>query len=776
MKKAIITLILLPIWFGSAAAQLQSDVSDSLWAIVMPVTETKDVDMGKCFVGSTKDSVVKPYVQNTGSYLFRVDSIYFTGTDASAFSLVSGFPKYSLYSGESNPAEFRFSPARTGIHEAQIVVITQADTLIRRITGVGVQPRLLVLEDIIDFGKVSLGKYKDTMQAVTIKNIGNAPLEITGTKHGKPNDADFSTLAGGGHFTLQPGDTSKMNLRFKPSSFGLTEGTLEFHYNDFGSPAVVQLLGEGYTTRPQINTTLAVMDDIICESSSQSTLTLANSGDETLVVSEINITGADKDDYSLSKPAPINIDPNNSTDITVTFTPQSPGQKTASIEIVSNSSQDSSISIALSSRKDSVALVPLQTAADLGYICLEAATDTVLRIANSGTVRAGGYAVLSSGIQSSVTGFVLDPAETFALPIHLPGRTAEGAFSETVSVVDSICGYKREVTITGFVASPSLTAAAITIKSYLGTTSTGTMTLKNLSKRELTIATAPPVAPPFSIVGNPFPLTLPVNGTADITIAYTPVDLKQYDVVLHFDITPCAVNDSVSIAGIPYSARVTLKIPEVEAYPGDIITVPVIMENQQNLALSNITGLQADLAFNSTLLAPLDYQSQTKSKDTAYITFRGMASDTAAGTHIANVRFVAGLGNSTDCGLLLSNVVTDGGTADIYTVNGRFSLLGLCDKGGIRLVNTLGNAGIVSIRPNPANSSADIGLELTEAGQTKLCVSDILGNEVRTLFNGTVCEFGMRIVSADLSGLPAGVYFIVLQTPTVRKSGMVIKS
>ena len=234
------------IWYiGVGDTNLQQDESDNVFSIVEPSASAIDIDMGQCLVGNSKDSVVVGFIQNVGSYKFRVDSIYFQGADADVFSLVSGFPKYVVEANQVHHAEFRFIPNRVGIHTAEIVIVTQSETLLQSIRGEGVAPSLELVTDLIDFGAIEIQNSKDTIQVVTIKNIDYAPIIITNTKHNYPNDIDFTTLSGGGSFTLQPNDTHKMDLRYKPSSIGRTSGTLEFHYDGVGSPAVIQLYGQG---------------------------------------------------------------------------------------------------------------------------------------------------------------------------------------------------------------------------------------------------------------------------------------------------------------------------------------------------------------------------------------------------------------------------------------------------------------------------------------------------------------------------------------------------
>jgi WD40 repeat protein len=229
-------------------ALLQEDQSDNVFSIVMPEAQSLDIDMLKEEVGKYKVSLITDFVKNVGSWKFDVDSIYFRGADSDAFSLLSGFPVYTVEPNSSQFAEIRFTPKRVGIHNAEVVIITQADTLVQNITGEGVQQSLEVINNFIDFGAIDIGLNKDTLRAVTIKNVSTLPMTITDTKHGYPNDIDFTTLANGGNFILDPGQEWEMDLRFEPSVVGRTSGILEFHYDGVGSPAIVQLFGEGIGT------------------------------------------------------------------------------------------------------------------------------------------------------------------------------------------------------------------------------------------------------------------------------------------------------------------------------------------------------------------------------------------------------------------------------------------------------------------------------------------------------------------------------------------------
>ncbi|MBK9248095.1 MAG: choice-of-anchor D domain-containing protein [Ignavibacteria bacterium] len=223
----------------------QVDESDSVFRVIMPLSASRNIDLLQCLVGSAKDSVIDRIIENTGTLPIRVDSILIIGADASLFSIVSGMPPYIIQPGSAESVEYRFSPKVEGVKTAQLQIHTQADTLFQTIRGEGVLPSVEILENYIDFGRVPENSIKDTLQAVTIRNTRAIPLIITNTYHSGPNDIEFTTLSGGGLINLPPGDTARLNLRFAPKSSGRTSGRLMFEYDGIGSPATVQLFGEG---------------------------------------------------------------------------------------------------------------------------------------------------------------------------------------------------------------------------------------------------------------------------------------------------------------------------------------------------------------------------------------------------------------------------------------------------------------------------------------------------------------------------------------------------
>lgn len=646
----------------------QIDTSDAVFTIVIPEGASKDIDMRKVLVGSMKDSIVSAFITNTGTYRNRIDSIYIENGDADQFSIPStNFPFY-VEAGQSKAVEFRFTPTEARVYDnAEIVIITQADTLIQNITGEGVEQKLEVVENLIDFGVVDVGNSKDTLQTVTIKNIGSVPITIAETKHNYPNDVDFSTLAGGGNFTLQPDETKLMDLRFAPSDVGRTSGTLEFHYNGVGSPAVVQLFGEGVNRSPEILANFEGFDNLICDSYSTNSVEIRNSGGLPLEISELNFTGANPNDFAINETLPLTVHPDSIINLNLSFIPQSTGDKSAILNIKSNAVPDSLYQIQLIGRKDSVALAPEYEEIDLGIIFFNETIDTNINIRNTGTLSNKGYFTNQQDFQLSSNEITLASNENGFINIHYPGSSVPVQIEEDIILTDTICNNET------------------IIKIYL-------------------------------------------------TVSPNPV--------------------------------ASLKAPTLEAYPGDEIDVPIILNSQENMQIAGIETISADLTFNPTLLYPVGYDIERIDDKTAKIRIENIQADAQAGEVLKTINFTVGLGNAEECDLILSDAATMGGEAEISLINGKFDLLGVCYEGGARLINPSSESGITSISPNPTDGEIEIGLNLIEKGYTKLTIYNTMGEKLSSILSENIQITGEQTINLDISEYSSGIYFIVLKTPT----------
>lgn len=307
----------------------QQDVSDALFRIVEPELTTIDVDFGQVPVLTFRDSVVTAFLNNPGSYPVVIDSIQFIGS-TTQFAITSGKPPVEIPAGGTKAVELSFRPLSTGPRSTTALIHSSAGIVRATIRGEGIAPQVKVVDDVIDFGRITVGSSKDTIRAVTITNLGSAPLNVTGTRHLGPNDVDFTTVARGGAFTLQPGDTAKLDLRFTASAAGRTSGRLLFDHDAPGSPAVVTLLGEGIELAPLP----VVINDMIdfgqvavgFGKDSLRAVTIANIGTAPLDVTGATHGGPNGADFAtLAGDAPFTLLPGDTAKLDFRFSPAAVG-------------------------------------------------------------------------------------------------------------------------------------------------------------------------------------------------------------------------------------------------------------------------------------------------------------------------------------------------------------------------------------------------------------------------------------------------------------------
>lgn len=145
----------------------------------------------------------------------------------------------------------------------------------------------------LDFGRRRPGATSDRLLAV--RNDGTDTLRVTSTTLGGINNAEFQITSGGGGFNVPPGDAHNIGIRFAPASAsGAKSATITIVSNSAGSPHVVALTGEGVA--PQIVGVPATLDFgnvKLGAMPTMDTVVIRNSGNDTLHISSIVLTGAD---------------------------------------------------------------------------------------------------------------------------------------------------------------------------------------------------------------------------------------------------------------------------------------------------------------------------------------------------------------------------------------------------------------------------------------------------------------------------------------------------
>lgn len=135
-----------------------------------------------------------------------------------------------------------------------------------------------------------------------------------------------------------------------------------------------------------------------------------------------------------------------------------------------------------------------------------------------------------------------------------------------------------------------------------------------------------------------------------------------------------------------------------------------------------------------------------------------------------HIEMIATLGDDTCTVIHLDTFYWHGLTAEVIREDGSACLDGICfATGRPRLIRIAGKTTIGDPYPNPTAELVTFEYGLGEAGRMRLFITDVLGKQVHPI----VAEDGMPgtySVTVDTRHLAAGIYLIVLQTPSRLRS------
>ncbi|MGB9851553.1 MAG: T9SS type A sorting domain-containing protein [Candidatus Kapaibacteriota bacterium] len=280
--------------------------------------KTIGYDFGKFYIGDT--AVGQVGIVNLSDLTISFDSVAI-GTYPNIYSL-SKSSKFVVKKGDTAYFDVKFIPIERKEYPSYVVFYDELKVKPKaEINGIGVAP--LVESINVDFGKVRLGKYKDTI--VSLVNRGNIDAGINFNNFEK-FETDFS-----GGFDLKNKrflDSIPITIRFQPTVEGRRTQKAFYSIDWRLHPQVViELVGEGVL--PKIETYDVVFDTIFVNDFAIKDFTLLSSkGTDTLFIKEIkpfsgDINSFDLDNISLQN---LHLAPGEDLTIPIIFHPSTIGK------------------------------------------------------------------------------------------------------------------------------------------------------------------------------------------------------------------------------------------------------------------------------------------------------------------------------------------------------------------------------------------------------------------------------------------------------------------
>ena len=216
----------------------------------------------------------------------------------------------------------------------------------------------------------------------------------------------------------------------------------------------------------------------------------------------------------------------------------------------------------------------------------------------------------------------------------------------------------------------------------------------------------------------------------------------------------------------------SVSLADDSAYMGDHRDIQMRLKKvPMSSVLSTVTNFSARILYDATILYPTIGNIAHGSRfDTVTV-----AGSLGIDSILMRIPFVAMLGLSGESPMNIVDFQWFDGSGhpadlDVETESATFRLLGICNSGGERLFNPNGTVAITRITPNPTSSEIYIDVLTVETGRTQLRITNILGEQVATLFDGEL-KPGLHTFNFSSAKFSAGSYYLTLRTPTVNRLG-----
>ena len=408
----------------------------------------------------------------------------------------------SLNAGANCSILVTFSPRTSGARTGTLTVVDNAagSPQTVNLSGTGASPTVNLSADSIDFGNQTVGT-TSAAKSVTVTNTGNVPLTFTGIEAGGAFNLAASGTTCSTSSQLAVNASCVASVTFSPAMKGTSIGMLILTDNNnavAGSTQTVNLTGTGTAPVVSLSTSaLTFAGQLAGISSSAQTVTLSNTGNDTLNITSIAASG----DFAQTNNCGTSLSAGGNCTISVTFNPTALGTRTGTVTITDNAA-------------GSPETVSLSGTGIAPHASLSASSLTFGDQAAGSTSPAKGVTISNSGTgpltftQIAVTGdFALATSGTTCgtnSPVAASGSCVvnvtfspkgEGSLTGALTLTDNdatVAGSSQTVSLSGTGLAPvvSLSATTLTFTGQIsGSTSAAqTVTLSNTGNDTLSIS------------------------------------------------------------------------------------------------------------------------------------------------------------------------------------------------------------------------------------------------------------------------------------------------
>ena len=362
-------------------------------------------------------------ISNSGPVALDISAMTITGDASFSFAFtgcttgtVCNQP-LSVAATSSSMITLRCDPSSAGNKTATLTVTSDAPSSPHQVslTCTGTVPDVTVNPTMLAFGNQRVNT-SSTAQSFTVSNSnapGTAPLGYSVTET-SPHYSITCTPACTG--TLNLGQAATVNVTFRPTATGPQTASILVATPDDPDTTSTNVMVSGTGVEPLATLeapaggTLAFGNVNNGTTSAGQTITVRNTG--TMNLSITGVTNTNPGDFDLAGPTTATLTPNQTASWTVACDPETRGAKTGQIRIANDSSNDTSVDVALTCTSvegvlavTSATPVPITGGTiNFGAVRLNTMVSTTVTLTNQGNV---GLTIASATLSSTTQGFSL---------------------------------------------------------------------------------------------------------------------------------------------------------------------------------------------------------------------------------------------------------------------------------------------------------------------------------------------------------------------------------
>jgi hypothetical protein len=407
-------------------------------------------------------------------------------------------------------------------------------------------PAVALSPSALPFAEQSVGA-TSAAQTVLLRNMGSAALSISSIAI----SGDFAETNNCGTDVADASNCT-FSVTFTPTTSGARSGQIVIQDGAAGSPHVISLSGigsgAGVTLTP---TSLTFSAQQLGTSSGTQTVTLTNSGNAALSISNIQIAG----DYSQTNNCPSSLSASSNCTFNITFTPTVAGTRTGSLSLSDNLSSSPQI-VTLTGTAYVTAITAAPASLTFGNQTLNtssAAQVVTVTNASASAVTVSGVVVAGDFTQANNCSSVASNGGTCNISVTFT-PTATGIRTGTVTITDNAQGSPQTVSLagTGSATSASIATLAPTSLTFaaqqVGTTGAAqAVSLTNSGTTALTISGIV-VTGDYSQTNN-CPASLAAGSACAINVTFAPTTVGTRAGTLTISDNATGSPQTVSITG-----------------------------------------------------------------------------------------------------------------------------------------------------------------------------------------------------------------------------------